>query len=927
MRYFGDFDTFERSDDEPLVIHRHGDRSGDALVVFLHGWGGNRYGTWMPPGKEPAPDGFPRFLYEDFPQSDIGLYSYRTMLSRVQFWKAISFEKESRVLADRLRQVAEDYRAIILAGHSAGGVLASSVICELIDRINEQSTLKKIRGIFLFATPQAGSLWALWPLRLLTEYTRVLGPHSRPLRRIQQLFRERVVADQAKLGEGQFVIPIFAVVAAEDLWVDEFSSSLGVPRNRICHVRTSHTGCVKPHTREDDAYKWVCGKIAELLERVPVNLAPISASFDNKPLTDYAVSSSLLRMQRFFGRTAELKRIRTFLTQESSAWGVIVDGPGGRGKTSLAVQAALATPAGQFHRFIFLSAKSREMDDDGERRRIGLILSGVVEISNELARRIDCPQIVECPENSKLPRLLDALAGQKALLIFDNLESLSQPDRDQVLSFVRQLPKDCKAILTSRDPMGVASERMSLEVLDRTTAFQIVMDLAANNSLLARITRRERAALYEETAGNALLLRWVAGQLGRGNCRTIAHALDFLSSCPMENDPLEFIFGDLVQEFDNSETAILGALSCFQLPARVDHLAAVTGLSVAIAEPTLRSLVNRALVIPNTDETSYEITPMVAAFFRKRQPSIIVQTVKRLQRLAFETLEKNGGRNYSRFHIIEETWPVVGAALAPFSDGSNEELQSVCSNIYAFLNFSGRWDELQKLNERAERKAESAGDHESAGFRAYQLGLIHYRRHDVPMAIACSFRAEAHWRNVPEFVIGACLPSHLRGLAYRTEGNYDLSIAELDKAILQTPTQYAESREMAIFMADRGDTKRLAGALSEAEADLREGLRIALTAGDDQVTLGTMIRLTQALIAQGDFKNAETFAHEALSLSAKVGRQEFVADCCLNLAKVLVGQGLNSSGANYARQAVEIYDRIGSPKHKEAVATLSVCQN
>lgn len=273
MRYFGNFEAFERSDNEPLVIHRHGDRSGDALIVFVHGWGGSRYRTWMPNPKEAASCGFPKFLYEDFRRVDIGLYSYRTMLGRIQFWKAITFEKESRVLADRIRQIAEGYRAIIFAGHSAGGILASSVICELIDRNNEQSTLEKIKGTFLFATPQAGSLWALWPLRLLTEYTRILGPHSRPLARIQQMFPERVVANHAHRDKGQFVIPTFAVVAAEDLWVDVFSSSLGIPRERICHVRTSHTDCVKPRTREDDAYEWVSKKIRGLLQEPPISLS------------------------------------------------------------------------------------------------------------------------------------------------------------------------------------------------------------------------------------------------------------------------------------------------------------------------------------------------------------------------------------------------------------------------------------------------------------------------------------------------------------------------------------------------------------------------------------------------------------------------------------------------------------------------------
>lgn len=108
MRYYRDFDTLEESTDEPLVIHRHGERDGDALIVFVHGWGGKRYLTWTPARANPTEVGFPKFLYEDLPLSDIGLYSYRTFWSRIKIWKAIPFERESKVLADRLRQIAEE---------------------------------------------------------------------------------------------------------------------------------------------------------------------------------------------------------------------------------------------------------------------------------------------------------------------------------------------------------------------------------------------------------------------------------------------------------------------------------------------------------------------------------------------------------------------------------------------------------------------------------------------------------------------------------------------------------------------------------------------------------------------------------------------------------------------------------------------------
>ena len=39
-----------------------------------------------------------------------------------------------------------------------------------------------------------------------------------------------------------------------------------------------------------------------------------------------------------------------------------------------------------------------------------------------------------------------------------------------------------------------------------------------------------------------------------------------------------------------------------------------------------------------------------------------------------------------------------------------------------FLEFHGRWDEWLSLNQQAEAKAVAAGDHDNAGWRAYQAG-------------------------------------------------------------------------------------------------------------------------------------------------------------------------------------------------------------
>ena len=288
-----------------------------------------------------------------------------------------------------------------------------------------------------------------------------------------------------------------------------------------------------------------------------------TASKDGNERPRTSVPNNLPRLQPFFGREEELKTIREALDPESRTWGALIDGPGGMGKTSLAVRAAYDCPPGQFQRIIFVSVKDRELDDDGVRKLGSFLLPGFIEMLNELARELGQPDIAKAPEDQRIRLLLDALRPAQALLILDNLESLTKDDRDQLFTFVKRLPQGCKAILTSRRRIGSGSELLILEKLDEAAALETLADLARRNPLLAKTSEAERIALYTQTGGKPLLLRWVAGQLGRGSCRTFTDALHFLRSCPPDNDPLEFIFGDLAREFTAEETRVLVALTYF----------------------------------------------------------------------------------------------------------------------------------------------------------------------------------------------------------------------------------------------------------------------------------------------------------------------------------------------------------------------------
>ncbi|MBL9131500.1 MAG: DUF4062 domain-containing protein [Verrucomicrobiaceae bacterium] len=354
-----------------------------------------------------------------------------------------------------------------------------------------------------------------------------------------------------------------------------------------------------------------------------------------------AIPHNLPRLQPFFGREKELAHIRQVLEPENRTWGALIDGPGGMGKTSLAIRAALECTPEQFERIVFVSIKQRELDDDGVRDLSLGRIDGVLEMLNEIARELGHAEITKSAENDRARLVLDALRPTRTLLILDNLESLTRGDRDQIFTFVKRLPEHCKAILTSRGRIGSGSEELILEKLDEQAALDTLADLAKHNPELAKTSPAERLVLYRETGGNPLLLRWTAGQIGRGHCRTFTDAIEFLRSCPPGNDPLGFIFGDLVQELTVEELAILAALTFFDTPIDVCSIAEAAKVSRHSSEKILRRFASLSLVEVAASEVEFSVSDLVSNLFRTRfTPSMgaiqarVASVVARLQKRA-----------------------------------------------------------------------------------------------------------------------------------------------------------------------------------------------------------------------------------------------------------------------------------------------------
>jgi tetratricopeptide (TPR) repeat protein len=655
----------------------------------------------------------------------------------------------------------------------------------------------------------------------------------------------------------------------------------------------------------------------------PSSLATV---IDPTPRT--SIPHNLPSLQPFFGREEELRKIADALDPKHRAWGTLIDGDGGRGKTSLAVFAAYQVPPEHFERIVFVSIKQQQQDDARLRNIGGFAFTSWMEMLGEISRIVDLKAVTQARDEQRARILSQQLEGRRILLVLDNLETLSDAEQDQLFGFLDRLPDGNKALLTSRRFVGTTVHALDLPLLDQPTALRLLEEIAAHNTAFAASSESERLELIRETQGNALLLRWTAGQVGRGRCRNTADAVEYLRSCPKGNSPLEFIFGDVFASLSESDIALLAALSHVSQPMRREDLVIISGVPEADASIRLKELINRSIITADTQETRYSLVPLVADFLRVKKPDVLRETGDRLEKHAYALIVENGHENYEGFPVLDAAWPTVAAALPRFLIGENERLQTVNDALTDFLNFTGRWDERLALSRDAEGRAVAAEDFYNAGWRAFQAGWIYYLRGQADNVLACADRAEAYWHKAQAGPRERAIAINLYGAGYQLVNDYTAAIEAYSQAVELSRSLGHESINLASFLTTLAGAELASGDLDSAERDYREALRIARAVNHPEGIANCTGNLAWLVLDREDWHAAEVLARDALLLSERLGRLELIALDCWILAKALVNQTKNKEAIVYARRAAEIFEKLGlSDDLEDALETLAECES
>jgi predicted ATPase len=320
------------------------------------------------------------------------------------------------------------------------------------------------------------------------------------------------------------------------------------------------------------------------------------------------------QLTSFVGRDDDLRRVAKWLLENRL---VTLIGPGGTGKTRLAVELAHREPAEVA--FVDLSATAdvaRALLDGVGVREAGLATTG--------------PGVED--------RLIAALATRTVLLVVDNCEHVID-DAARVLGAVLAACPDVRVLATSREPLGITGETLSpVTALDDDAAVRLFLDRAqavkpgftAGHEVIADVCRR--------LDGIALAIELAAARVRSLPLDEIAKRLDdrfrLLSKGSRTAAPRHRTLHAVVEwSWDlltAAERDLAARFTVFSGGAGLDAATSVTGSDV----DTLTSLVDKSLVEIHGDR--YRMLDTIRAFCATYAPDLRDQHARWFLRRAQE---------------------------------------------------------------------------------------------------------------------------------------------------------------------------------------------------------------------------------------------------------------------------------------------------
>ncbi len=627
----------------------------------------------------------------------------------------------------------------------------------------------------------------------------------------------------------------------------------------------------------------------------------------------HTVPHNLPHRGDFIGREKEKRQVHDAL--KSRSYIVMIDGIGGIGKTSLALQvlhecleaSQNSKPAtNDFQKFdaiIWTSAKDRELT--------------INDVLDTIARTLEYPALTQLALTDKQHEIIKRLQEQPCLLIVDNFETITD---DGVGEFLRKLPEPSKCLVTSRVQNLRQAHAVSLRGMEKEEALLLIKNegvrLGLNLDALVE-DKQNFQRLYEATGGAPLAIRWSIGQIKQRG-QSIEGVLNSLHNA--RGDIFEIIFKRAWSLLSEPAKKILVAMPCFASSASKAAIEAASDVHTWELDEGIGQLVELWLLETNEkneeSKRRYGLHPLTRAFAQNRLSENMPLEHQAKVRLAefFEGFAKAAGGDrwstWERYDEIEEDNDNIFTLIDWCFENQESMIgMELTKSVTFFMGTRGYLNESLVFGQKAVAAARQNNKTDQlAWLLVFGIGWREINGGDLDKGETLIREGLRIYEGIKDpSGIRAALHNLGRALHYKKDFHGARHYYERGMALAESLSDElgisSFIRELSLLDADEGRLIEAKNGLESIISILRARNEFALAS-----VLGNLAWVYWKL---RNYDDAFNIGNEGLELAKKMKKSQIIGWSSLTLARVEVERKRYKSAQSFARQALDFFEKAG----------------